>query len=444
MEAGGGGSVSEIVKDLSVLVDLELGALNQPLNIAFLHPDFNLGGAERLVVDAALFLQAEGHRVTIFTPFHDRSRGFEPMRDGTLEVREYGGFLPGHVGQRFRAPCTIMRMTYLTCAMLLRGGRFDVICCDLVPHVIPFLRLFGRARIVFYCHFPDQLLTQSRHFLYRLYRAPIDRLEELTTGMADRVLVNSRFTASMFHHTFTRLRALTPEVVYPGVDYARYARIDPLPGEETEDACLIVSINRYERKKNLGLALDTLALLRGSLSAERFARMRLVIAGGYDERLPENREVLRELQSQAQRLGLAGQVVFKCSFSDAERVELLSRCLCVVYTPEQEHFGLVPLEAMAAGRPVVAVNSGGPLETVRHEETGLLSEPTARAFAAALVRLIMNRTEAQRMGQAGRTHVTRHFSRAAFGSRLESILREVVAGSAGGAKEKQLSNPSHL
>jgi glycosyltransferase involved in cell wall biosynthesis len=99
---------------------------------------------------------------------------------------------------------------------------------------------------------------------------------------------------------------------------------------------------------------------------------------------------------------------------------------------------------MAAGRPVVAVNSGGPLETVRHEETGLLSEPTAQAFATALVRLIVNRPEARRMGQAGRAHVTQHFSRAAFGSRLESILREVIARDAGRTPEKRLSKLSHL
>jgi alpha-1,3/alpha-1,6-mannosyltransferase len=190
---------------------------------------------------------------------------------------------------------------------------------------------------------------------------------------------------------------------------------------------MFLSINRYEHKKNLGLAIDALALLRERISSDMFAQVQLVIAGGYDERSPGNRNVLRELQGRAQRLGLADRVRFKRSPTDTERLELLSRCLCVVYTPEHEHFGLVPLEAMAAGRPVVAVNSGGPVETVRHEETGLLCEPTPRVFAAALARLISNRHEAEQMGRAGRAHVAQHFSQAAFGSRLEAILREVVA-----------------
>lgn len=53
---------------------------------------------------------------------------------------------------------------------------------------IPVLRLSRhRKKVLFYCHFPDQLLTQRKSFLKKLYRTPIDWLEESTTGMADMV-----------------------------------------------------------------------------------------------------------------------------------------------------------------------------------------------------------------------------------------------------------------
>ena len=62
---------------------------------------------------------------------------------------------------------------------------------------VPFLRWTpGNPKIVFYCHFPDQLLTQRKSALKSLYRKPIDWFEEKTTGMADTVLVNSKFTGS--------------------------------------------------------------------------------------------------------------------------------------------------------------------------------------------------------------------------------------------------------
>jgi alpha-1,3/alpha-1,6-mannosyltransferase len=72
------------------------------------------------------------------------------------------------------------------------------------------------------------------------------------------------------------------------------------------------------------------------------------------------------------------------SFTDEQKVALLYGCRCLVYTPSNEHFGIVPLEAMYCGKPVIAVNSGGPLESVKHEETGFLCESNASAFANAI------------------------------------------------------------
>ena len=75
-----------------------------------------------------------------------------------------------------------------------------------------------------------------------------------------------------------------------------------------------------------------------------------------------------------------GPVTFVRSFSDAQKRYLLESCTAVVYTPSNEHFGIVPIEAMAACRPVVAVSSGGPLESVVDGETGFLrvAEPEVR------------------------------------------------------------------
>ena len=79
------------------------------------------------------------------------------------------------------------------------------------------------------------------------------------------------------------------------------------------------------------------------------------------------------------------------SFTDRQRALLLAAGTAVLYTPPREHFGIVPLEAMAASRPVVASNSGGPCESVVHRETGLLCEPTPVAFAGAMQFLLVSR-----------------------------------------------------
>lgn len=403
--------------------------MGRPLNIAFVHPDLGIGGAERLVVDAALHLQSVKHRVTIFTTHHNRAHCFEATRDGTLDVRVYGDFLPFHIAQRLRLPSAIARLAYLACAMALRAGRFDVVFCDLVPHVIPLLLVTSRAPIIFYCHFPGRLL--GRHDgLYRWYRTPIDWLEEVAIGKADRVLVNSRFTASMFHRAFQRLHGVTPEVVYPGVDLTPYVPNSRSAAATTRMNNTLLCVSRYEPLKRLELALDAFAALRGRIASDVFSNTRLVFAGGYDERLQDNRDTLEALRAHARRLGVAAQVDFLRSPTDAQRLELISQCRCVVYTPGHEHFGYVPVEAMAAGRPVVAVHNGGPAESIVDGVTGFLRPPTAHAFADAIAQVLTDPLAADRMGQAGRERVAMHFSRATFGMHLERVIQATVEGTA--------------
>ncbi|CAG8757589.1 8653_t:CDS:1, partial [Cetraspora pellucida] len=71
-----------------------------------------------------------------------------------------------------------------------------------------------------------------------------------------------------------------------------------------------------------------------------------------------------------------------------QRTYLLSKSLCLLYTPSNEHFGIVPIEAMYACLPVIACNSGGPRETVRNGITGVLCSPTPLEFSEAIADFI--------------------------------------------------------
>jgi alpha-1,3/alpha-1,6-mannosyltransferase len=398
--------------------------VEERLRIVFLHPTLGIGGAERLVIDAALALRSRGHAVRIYTTHHDPARCFDETRDGSLDIRVHGALLPIHVGNRLRAPIAIARMHWAAWALARRESA-DVVFVDLVAHVVPWVRWLARAPVVFYCHYPDHLLSPPRRGLYALYRVPIDRWEELGTGAADRVLVNSRFTAAAFRRAFPRLHAIEPEVLHPSVGVARRGFDD---GASRPAERVFVALHRFEPAKNVALAIDSLAELRKLLPASLFASVRLVIAGGYDERLRENRETLAALETQTAKLGLGSQISFRPSLAEAERLALLSSCVAVLYTAEHEHFGYVPLEAMAASRPVIAVDSGGPRETVLDGVTGHLCLPRAAEFAARMARLLLDPVLADEMGREGRDHVSEHFSREAFAGRLDRIVREVAAG----------------
>lgn len=398
-------------------------------SVFFLHPDLGLGGAERLVVDAALALQARGCRVQIWTPRYDPARCFSETRQ--LRVRTAGAWLPRSILGRGHALCAALRMLCLALhVLLLSGEEFDVFVCDQVSACIPVLRLARtRKKVLFYCHFPDQLLTKRESFMKSLYRAPLDWLEEYTTGMADCILVNSHFTAAIFKETFKSLSHISPDVLYPSLNVTTFDTITP-----SDVTCIVpnrtkflfLSINRYERKKNLMLALEALHDLHGRLNAQDWREVHLVLAGGYDKAVKENVEYYEELNLVAKKLNISDQVTFLRSFSDEQKVTLLRNCTCVLYTPSNEHFGIVPLEAMYMRCPVIAVNSGGPLESVANNVTGFLCDPLPNQFAEAMEKFVRNPDLKRTMGAAGKARVVEKFSSEAFSEKLYQYIQNLI------------------
>lgn len=156
----------------------------------------------------------------------------------------------------------------------------DAFFVDQLSACVPLLRLLcGNARVLFYCHFPDQLLVKEetgvRKWAKLVYRIPFDIVESWSTGCADGIAVNSKFTRSVVRQTFGALRARDLRVVYPCVDTsvvrdAKEQRLWP-------DKQVLLSINRFERKKDAALAIRAFA----GLSEQERQKSRLVIAGVY-------------------------------------------------------------------------------------------------------------------------------------------------------------------
>ncbi|MDD9938332.1 MAG: glycosyltransferase [Myxococcales bacterium] len=389
------------------------------LRIAFIHPDLGLGGAERLVLDAALALAARGHRVVLFTAELDSARAFADVHDPALDIRVRGKRIPKHVGQRLRVVCSIARMSALSIAVR-REGPFDAVFCDLVAHVLPLLKTLVDTPVLFYGHYPDRLLTPAREGLYRGYRVPFDWLEARGLEHTDRLVVNSEFTAVAFRRAFPALANRDLPVVYPCVS------LPETTSEPPHKPIRLLMIGRFSPAKNLSLLVRAGVALAEHLPAETFAQVRFVIAGGYDPALEEARAVESELRTIADAAGLGDRLELHRSPDEATKVQLLQDATCVVYTPTDEHLGIVPLEAMAAARPVIAVDRGGPRETVLQGVSGVLCEPTPHAFARAIGELLQRPQRAREMGLAGRAHVAKAFSRDTLGRHLELLIRGLL------------------
>ena len=98
---------------------------------------------------------------------------------------------------------------------------------------------------------PEKLLSKPGGFIKRFYRRPLDWFEEVSTGAADEILVNSNFTKNVFRDTFRSLKDSKVDVLYPPLDSSKFKKSDVKPEKVRlpEGALLISSINRYERKK---------------------------------------------------------------------------------------------------------------------------------------------------------------------------------------------------
>ena len=147
-----------------------------------------------------------------------------------------------------------------------------------------------------------------------------------------------------------------------------------------------VTVSRLEKVKRIDLAIEAMARAGGNT--------RLVIAGDGSERAALAARI--EALGLGQRVRLAGRV------EDAALIDLLAGARALLFTPFEEDYGYVTLEAFLARKPVITTtDAGGPLEFVESGVNGLVTEPAPEALAGAVARLAGDATEAARLGEAG-------------------------------------------
>lgn len=285
------------------------------------------------------------------------------------------------------------------------------------------LRYLASTPSVYYCHESNRLLYEPmpsrphddeaighRRLLNALdplpglYRRRLRTVDQRNLRKARKVLVNSTFTAG----EVARIYGVAAEVSYHGVDTERFK---PLHLEKQN---FVLSVGSLTRLKGFDFLIDALGRCPES------TRPPLVIASNFDA--PMERAYLEELaRTRKVDLRLQGNV------SDEDLVRLYNEAPVVVYAPVREPFGLVPVEAMACGTPVVAVAEGGIPESVVDGETGLLTARDPGQFAQALERLLRDPATARHYGERGRAQVENRWTWDRAATRLEGHFASVAS-----------------
>lgn len=185
----------------------------------------------------------------------------------------------------------------------------------------------------------------------------------------------------------------------------------------------IVSVGRLVARKGFDTIIDAIAEMDDD-------DVELLIVGGPgDARATQQDPEARRLLAYARECGVAGQVILTGQLTREDMPELLRSADAVVCTPWYEPFGIVPLEAMACGVPVVANAVGGLTDTVVDGLTGRLVPPRDPAsLAQVLTDLLADPAAVREYGAAGRSRVEARYSWDRIAAESAKTYRSILAG----------------
>jgi glycosyltransferase involved in cell wall biosynthesis len=192
---------------------------------------------------------------------------------------------------------------------------------------------------------------------------------------------------------------------------------------------IVLYVGRFDPRKGIETAVRAFAKMQPELDAFRSEKFKLVIVGGSSHDRTDGIERAR-IEQIVREEGISEQVVFAGQIGhDLLPLYYSAADVCVIPS-HYEPFGLVAIEAMACGTPVVASNVGGLKFTVLPEETGLLVPPKDVAgFATAIQRILGDEVWARKLRRQASANVNQRFSWNGVGIQLSDLYRRMLAQS---------------
>jgi glycosyltransferase involved in cell wall biosynthesis len=359
------------------------------LKILHIDPEKNWGGGEAQVLGLLTYLAAKGHHNDLLA----HPNGLLFARCQTLDMR---------------ARPIVMR------------NDLDVRC------VLPVRRLIHRM-----CYDVVHFHTKRAHALALWLPRGKRRPKYVVTRRMDYPESRTWYTNCLYNRRVDGVVAISQTIaqllrsagvdqdkircISSGTDSRAFENIPARGGASSDDVTVVGCLAGLDARKGHRYLLEAVALLK-----TEGAKVHCQIAGDGPLRAP--------LEAEVDRLGLHEEVRFLGFITDTAAffagVDLFA--MPSLY----EGLGVAALEAMAAGRPVVATRVGGLTESVLDGVTGFLVPPRdVAALAAAIAKLVRSRSLAQAMGQRGRERARQHFSLENMARQNESYYYEIIGAS---------------
>lgn len=215
------------------------------------------------------------------------------------------------------------------------------------------------------------------------------------------------------------------DIVPCGTDIERFGSVNYGHARQvlgfTPEQKVVLYAGRFDPRKGI----ETLVRAVSPLTAEYGESLRLVLVGGSHAGQKDGDERDR-IESIVRELGIAESVTFTGRLDHDKLSEYYAAADVCVVPSHYEPFGLVAIEAMACGTPVIASNVGGLKFSVNHQETGLLvPAQDEQAFTAAIQQILADPDLRHRMGTAGRCRVEQLFSWNGVAEQLDCLYQNL-------------------
>ncbi len=394
------------------------------MKIAVFH-NLPSGGAKRALYNNVEFL-ARDNEVDVYVPsianedylsLNDIAHNFKtfPVKN-TLRGFLYSSikYFPSKISVRD------LEKTQKNMAEAVNKKDYDVVLCEQDKYTMsPFFLKYIQKPHVYYCQQP--ILSQNRisqtlykkaglkttndseSFRLKFYGSRMINMDQKLASYSKYTVVNSYFS----HESILRSYGINSLVSYLGVDTGLFKPQD-VPKEN-----FVLSVGRCIPEKGFEFILKSLGKIDEKTRPELVIVCDLVNTHWKDY-----------LENLAHKLNVELRILVLVS--DDELVQLYNKARLVVYAPYLEPFGLVPLESMSCGTPVVGVKEGGVRESVIHQYNGILTERDEYSFSREITSLLQDKEKAEKLADNAIKRVNEFWTLKHSGKRLLNHLNRAV------------------
>ncbi len=364
--------------------------MNKLMRVLHVIPNFGPGGAERLLVNLLEEFDRDRFDAAAVSLYPETGTILE------REIREKG-IKVYYLNKRKGLDLRMIRELWC----IFKDFRPDVIHTHL--SVLRYALLPA-----FFCRIPVQV-----HTIHSIAQKEVDRVGKLIHWLAFRYV--GVVPISISREVSVTVRNLyghgikTP-VIYNGIPTRKFSAYSNRKDEDNN--IILLHVGSFSPQKNHKVLIEAFALV-----VKECSKLRLWLVGDGELRSDiENLVAQKGLQSYISFLGIRADVA-----------ELLSQCDIFVLPSDWEGVPLTILEAMAAGKPVIATAVGGVPELVKDGETGILIPPQdTQALAQAILKLATNPEFGEQMGQTEQKLAQEQFDIARTAREYESLYLELL------------------